>query len=339
MSVGLLLSAMLMQRAQAQGVPAAPAGGGIPAAAGGGGGGSFGGMSYGAIQGSGLAGTYTGATFVPGQIPGTLMNTNTAMPQMPPAGGMGGDSMMSPVAAIANACSAALTAYGNVLQNRALMDDINDAEGFKPDRDIEPRRARSYGSGMNSMWSKDQQGCQHFIDKDGNVGPWGRTAMAEMENHADIYAEKVPSDIGKFCPNFTSSMAKDPKGRKYWWLWFFASLSKPESSCRAGAVNPNAPNGSALGLFQLETAACARVGMSVSKQDLLDPHKNIRCAVKLFAKEMQERNSMFIGHSRGRGGTYWGPLRNDDHNMARGGDRAGNHRMEALLKKFPDCHK
>lgn len=112
------------------------------------------------------------------------------------------------------------------------------------------------------------------------------------------------------------------------------SLASPESSCRAEARNPNAPNGTAKGLYQLEKPACDRVGVA---GDLYDPHVNIRCAVRLLGAEISCRGTVTSPTSRGRCGTYWGPLRTDDETKARGGDIPAAQKYRALASQFHGC--
>jgi hypothetical protein len=192
------------------------------------------------------------------------------------------------------------------------------------------------GTRIHGRFEEASGDCQQkFITKDGRLGPWGQYAMTQMNEHRDVYENpRGPRDTTQYCPRYTSFEADQ---RKQFWTWFFLSLASPESSCRASAQNPGAPNGTALGLFQLESVACQRVGLNFSSQDLLNPYKNIQCAVALFAREMRDRDSIMVGHSRDRTGTYWGPLRNDDHNRARGGDIRGANHLRSLLSDFDAC--
>jgi hypothetical protein len=128
----------------------------------------------------------------------------------------------------------------------------------------------------------------------------------------------------------------DAERRKMFWLWFFASVSQPESSCRSNATAAG-PNGTAIGLFQLDAPACKRAGVYVSSSELMEPANNIRCAVAVFANEMRNRGTIMVGTSRGSRGTYWGTLRNDDSNGARGGDVRAARGTRALISQYPDC--
>lgn len=247
----------------------------------------------------------------------------------------------APIASYLAACAAAMNP---LMQNlsairkvRRELDIENDRQGFKPDpifEKLDPEVRRRSADAIVSSF-KPEAGCQKFMNKAGEVGPWGRTLLAELDLYKDVYESKIPKDAPQYCPAFPSM---DPPRRKLFWLWFFASLSQPESSCRSHAQG-DGPNGKALGLFQLEPPACARVGMTVTQSELLDPSTNIRCAVAVFAKEMKNRDTIMINHSRGPSGTYWGPLRNDDENVGRGGDIRAAQTARSLIKQYPDCIK
>jgi hypothetical protein len=281
----------------------------------------------------------------PQMSPQTNFNGNTITPTAQTTGGAGSAAGLN---GLLMAChvmfgSMMTSSPGAVADTLRSAQDIEDEAMSALDRsepDYIPGANREQwgrlGSRMQSRFQEASGDCQQkFITPDGRLGPWGQYAMTAMNEHRDVYENPLgPRDTQQFCPRFSTF---DADQRKQFWAWFFLSLASPESSCRATAINPNAPNGSALGLFQLETPACRRVGLNFSSQDLMNPYKNIECAVALFAREMRERDTIMIGHSRGRGGTYWGPLRNDDHNRARGGDIRGAQHLRGLLDDFEAC--
>jgi hypothetical protein len=230
-----------------------------------------------------------------------------------------------------------LDSYAQMSALQATMDAADEKMGFRPYPGVPDRAHRrtnsSYYPSVVTGLSKKQAGCQQFINDRLEVGHWGRVALEEMKKHEDIYRDKIPRDIGNFCLNFVT-MNEDTRLR--FWIWFFASVAAPESSCNPGIVG-RGPNGNAIGLFQLEPSACAKVNMYYSERDLQRAEPNIRCAVALFARELRHRPTIMIGTSRGQLGTYWGTLRNDNNNMARGADITAHLRTEARLRQNPEC--
>jgi hypothetical protein len=275
---------------------------------------------------------------------GTTPDLNVQQIQMG-GGGAGGSGGMG---AFLAACgmligsmmthSAAATQETLSSARRIEEEAMSDLDRMEPDY-IEGANREQWeqlGSRMHGRFTEASGDCQQkFITQDGRLGPWGQYAMTQMNEHRDVYENpQGPRDTLQYCPRYNSFEADQ---RKQFWTWFFLSLASPESSCRATAQNHQAPNGTALGLFQLESPACRRVGFNFSSQDLLNPYKNIQCAVALFAQEMRNRDSIMVGHSRDRTGTYWGPLRNDDHNLRRGGDIRGANHLRSLLSDFDAC--
>jgi hypothetical protein len=338
-SITILSALVVSSNAFAQqGAPAAGAGVGGSAPSGGGGasvgisGGAAGSAAFGSTPLGAASSGLSGGVYRPigigsmADFPSTAIPATPAMPMTTGAGG-------GMVSMLLNMCSQGLQAQSTSMQERAMLDDYNDKSGFEREKGISPERGRYYGNAITSLFPNDK-GCEKFINQEGAVGPWGRTALVEMDNHKDVYEKNVPSDITNFCPTFlTMSIER----RRYFWLAFFAAISKPESSCSQNAVNHNAPNGDAIGLFQLETPACERVGVHLSSQELFNAHQNTRCAVALFAQEMKSRPNIFTGHSRGHGATYFAELRDDDYNLARGGDIGAHKRTVEILRKYPDC--
>lgn len=245
----------------------------------------------------------------------------------------------TPITSYLAACfqGASLAAgLGTALGLRNLMDNMNEKEGFKPYKGIDRETARKAApSIIASINAKPEAGCQKFINKDGEIGPWGRTMLTAFENHKDVFEKHTPDDVKKYCPTFPTM---NGDRRKLFWLWFFASVAQPESSCRSHETSQG-PNGTAIGLFQMDPPACSRAGVPLSATELLEPANNIRCAVAVFANEMHRRNTIMVGTSQGSGGTYWGTLRNDDNNTARGGDIRAAQQTRSLLTQYPDCKK
>ena len=275
--------------------------------------------------------TYQSATFPSGAFDPALFPYNIATgPTYAPMSNWG---VYAPACITAGA--GLMGALGDETHSRAegmqaiSEDAISRTAPYYP-QGVDESTGRRYGSDIGKLWRTDEKGCEKFIDKDGKIGPWGAVALEKMQDPTlkHVFDTNVPADITQFCPEFPGMSAAR---KQYFWLWFMASLAKPESSCRAGAINTQAPNGDALGLFQLEPKKC----YPMSSQDLMDPIKNINCAVKVFGNEMSCRRTIMIDTSHGYCGTYFGELRTNPF----GPDKGAAAQAKVLLSSYPDCQK
>lgn len=315
--------------AWSQAAPAAPAGTGGPT---------------GAPVPVGAPGPFSASSlaqpYVSPSVPADALTAGSAAVMNPLYGGLmyNWTPPTNPIGAYLNACAAGAGLVADGLQSsvamRNQMDRQNDEAGFQPYPGIEPALAKRSAATIISNF-KPEAGCQKFIDKNGAIGPWGRTMLGELEQYKDVYEDNKPKDAEHYCPTFTTM---DASRRKMFWLWFFASVSQPESGCKSNDVS-GGTGGANIGLFQLDPPACRRVGMPLSASELLSPSNNIRCAVAVFANEMRHRGTIMVGTSKGQTGTYWGTLRNDDNNAARGSDISAALKTRSLIRQYPDCQK
>lgn len=222
---------------------------------------------------------------------------------------------------------AAGTAQSNVNNSQAIMtltDQVNTEAGFQYDPQF-PRQTVVKAAASPGHFEAN---CDNFMDKQGRIGPWGRTVLAEMENYPQIYTQKVPADMASLCPAYPRLDANE---RRLVWVWVFKSIAGPESSCNPRDISSGISAADTnYGLLQLDPAHCG--GGS-----LLDPSVNLRCGVKVLANELSKRNSLTINFSDRPGGTYWGTLRNDDHNLRRGADIRAGQQTRALIRQFSLC--
>jgi hypothetical protein len=274
---------------------------------------------------------------------------------------------------------------------RDVGDAMNDRAGNLPAEQqsnyMSPDSARRFGREVDARFGS---GCHNFINRNGELGPWGRAALEEIRrwdqtpgfqgvftrtNLADMTqnprqimgtvrtsqgARTPASESGGLCPRFESF---NPEQREQFWIWTLMSLASPESSCRPGAAGTGIGNGrTPMGLFQLDTDHdCGNI-------NLQNPYDNIRCAVAKMAREVRERSDIVerrtgapgngmrtsmlqwptsraisgetsrrYGRNNLHGATYWGPLRNDDATVGRGGDTHGAAKFRAHMRANPQC--
>lgn len=217
------------------------------------------------------------------------------------------------------------TNTANSLLMEQIADETNEKAGYQRYESWEDKQSKEIGLAANARYPA---GCENrFINKNGELGPFGRTALAEFQRFPDQFVNNEPRDIISMCPGY-KNWGKER--REQFWVWTASSLAAPESSCNPGAANPNAPNGTAIGLFQVEKPFCDRFGVT---GNLYDGHQNTRCMVRGLASELTKRNTVTTPQRV----TYWGPLRADDWNTARGGDIRGGQKFRALVPQFPGC--
>lgn len=220
---------------------------------------------------------------------------------------------------------------------------VNEALGFQKDTDYDRSELATYGADVSGRYSAGS--CeQKFIDKNGNLGPWGRTVKEEIRQRPEQFVNNAPPDVVKHCPGYAHM--KDEKKREAFWIWVFGALASAESSCDATAKNNKAPNvktvGPARGLFQIDASFCGGLGVTGNVQQ---PDTNIRCAVKGLGVELARRDDLTSPTSKGSDSrrTYWGPLRNDIKNKRKlaaqggAGDAKGHLKFIALLSQFKGC--
>lgn len=178
-------------------------------------------------------------------------------------------------------------------------------------------------------------GCSQFIDREGRLGALGHTALDIIRDDVNrsSFSQNAPPDILQLCPGYRDM---DEGQRDLYWVWILASMASAESSCNPNVAPVRARNGEAIGLFQLERTSCGS-----RNDELREPALNIRCAVNMLATELRGRATLTSATSTGRvsqGATYWGVLRNDDYNLARGHDIQGGQRARAMMSQYAYCN-
>ncbi|WP_142695373.1 hypothetical protein [Bdellovibrio sp. NC01] len=198
--------------------------------------------------------------------------------------------------------------------------------GYIYEDDIDKDISMSVGKDMAGKFA---EGCDHFMNSEGKMGSWGSFALQAIKDKPKAFGDNVPDDITKWCPNYPKM---NKSQRNLFWVWTMMSMASSESSCKPTNDNKNARNGTAVGLFQLESRVCPKAN------DLHEPKDNIQCAVDLLSDELESRDTLMTPTSKGSTGTYWGPLRSDDWNKKRGGDIAGAKKTRELMKQYRYCN-
>ncbi|WP_413559896.1 hypothetical protein [Bdellovibrio sp. HCB209] len=221
----------------------------------------------------------------------------------------------------ANSSSATEKAPKDMKKVEKQAADQNEAAGNQYEKGMDQGTQQEVGQSREEVVAAE--GCDIFINKEGKLGPQGRTALAVIKDNPDSFEKKVPTDIAEFCPNYKKMNGEQ---RQLYWVWVGLSVSSSESSCDPKNNNPNAKNGTAYGLFQMAAKSC--------KQKMSLPDANTRCFYTQLADELRSRGSLTTSKS---GATKWGTLRTDDDNKGRAEDVPAGQKTRKLLTQYPYC--
>ncbi|MES3038233.1 MAG: transglycosylase SLT domain-containing protein [Bdellovibrionota bacterium] len=160
------------------------------------------------------------------------------------------------------------------------------------------------------------------------VDEWTEFLYNEIDKNAPAMTDGNLGDIQKFCPKFPEL---DREKKILFWMRFVSVLASKESGFRAKAANeePAIVGESVIstGLFQLSVVSVwqkrfncdsiTRGDRAKAQEDLLDPKKNIACAIKVMNHYL-EYDKVIAGRGfdeKGYGvwmglARYWLPFRN-----------------------------
>ena len=126
---------------------------------------------------------------------------------------------------------------------------------------------------------------------------WTRAAMSAVEGHGAPLFQRVPDDIGAWCPGYAT---RGPEARQAFWVGLFSALAKHESTWRPEAVGGG---GQWYGLLQiLPSTARLYSCRATTGQALKNPIENLSCSVRIAARQVERRGSV------SRGMRDWGPF-------------------------------
>lgn len=130
---------------------------------------------------------------------------------------------------------------------------------------------------------------------------WSRAALLALSSHASVLPQRVPSDIGEWCPAYVSATEVQ---RKQFWVGLVSTLAKHESTYRPDAVGGG---GKWYGLLQILPATARGYGCRArSGSALKDGSANLACALRIMAVTVPRDGVV----SRGMRGVAadWGPF-------------------------------
>lgn len=189
---------------------------------------------------------------------------------------------------------------------------------------------------LTSSFSEEGADCSNFIKSDGSYGPWGNHIIEYLNglgNSSHMFKNNIPGMVATkkgdtaVCPKWNElSLAE----KKHFWVWVFASLAWDESTCKANARNPNATNGVAVGLLQLEESRKKRYwrGPNCKAASVTDAKTNLRCGLDIMTELMKGKAGEY--ESNGKifpTSSYWANFKSK-----RGGDAGG------LIREFSACN-
>lgn len=169
-------------------------------------------------------------------------------------------------------------------------------------------------TGLSDSFSIQGADCSKFITDNGEYGEYGlilKEALEEKGRDSHMYADDRPGmeDSPYTCPAW-KSLSYEMRLR--FWVWTFASIAWDESRCNHRARNPNATNGTAIGLLQLDQARSARRwrGVNCEPKDISPPRNNLRCGVDIMEELMRGKDGVYKASGKLWGDTsYWEKLK------------------------------
>lgn len=133
---------------------------------------------------------------------------------------------------------------------------------------------------------------------------WTTASLAAVAGHDDVLANKVPQDIGTWCPRYpTAGLAE----RRAFWVGLLSATAKHESTW-----NPNAAGGGGrwIGLMQISPKTARAYGCEAQTTAALkNGTANLACAIRIVSKQVG-RDGVVAGEGNRGIGRDWGPFRN-----------------------------
>lgn len=203
--------------------------------------------------------------------------------------------------------------------------------------------AASYGSASYKKQvaeafkkAKFGEGCLNFVDKNGNLGNWGKQAVKIFKDVCkECFYGSNAFDMGSICPKYKNF---SPAQRDLFvGGWLTSAIATPESTCRQNVrvkgtkvkTKRGVHQEYAVGIFQLEESMYRRKGRGPECQTrngetLYSMSFQLRCTASILKETRFENGHTLWGSSN----QYWYKLR--DKSGYRG-------KISQSLSQFPGC--
>ncbi len=133
-----------------------------------------------------------------------------------------------------------------------------------------------------------------------NGAAWTAATVAALHAHGTPLLTMLPTDADEYCPGFELG---DDAQRSSFWVGLFSALAFYESTWKEDAVGGG---GRWYGLVQIDPRSADWYGCEVtSRAGLLNGEANMRCAVRIAAKQVPRAGSIAVGMRD------WGPFHNE----------------------------
>lgn len=140
--------------------------------------------------------------------------------------------------------------------------------------------------------------CSKFASGN-SYGPWGLTVVNELESNKYDELIRGSADLKKLCPGY-QQMNRD--GKNGLWVAVLAAMANHESSCREKPPLHGGPNGTLVGLMQLDKGKERTYSPSGCKNgDGSTAKGSIRCTMSMLNDQLGRGTSLFAKS----GETYW----------------------------------
>ncbi len=140
--------------------------------------------------------------------------------------------------------------------------------------------------------------CSKFADGN-SYGPWGLTVIKELETNKYDDLIRGSADLKQLCPGY-QQMNRDAKNGM--WVAIFAAMANHESSCREKPPLHGGPNGTLVGLMQLDKGKERSYSPSGCKNgDGSTAKGSLRCTMSMLNDQLGRGSNLFAKS----GQTYW----------------------------------
>ena len=139
---------------------------------------------------------------------------------------------------------------------------------------------------------------------------WTESTMVAISTKDPILSERVPADIGTWCPGYPDASVEE---RRAFWTGLLSAVAKYESTWNEKA---SGGGGRWIGLMQISPRSAANYGCEATSVGALkDGEANLECAVEIMSTQVAKDGLVAGGGNRGIG-RDWAPLRSGEKRAA-----------------------